>query len=52
MSELTGEADDEAVCEAAGVNERDQSTMPPARKTLSGCGLHFICVVESTFVGY
>lgn len=29
-NEFTGEADEEAVCAAAGVNERDQSTIPPA----------------------
>jgi hypothetical protein len=29
INEFTGEADDEAVCSAAGVNERDQRTIPP-----------------------
>ena len=29
MSELTGELDDDAAWEAAGVKERDQRTTPP-----------------------
>lgn len=29
MSEFTGELDEEAVCDAAGVNERDHRTTPP-----------------------
>jgi hypothetical protein len=37
MRELTGEAADEASWAASGVNERDQSTMPPE----TGISLNF-----------
>ena len=31
MSELTGEAGDDASCAASGVKDRDQRTMPPTK---------------------
>jgi hypothetical protein len=31
MRELTGEAEEEARCDASGVKERDHRTMPPAK---------------------
>lgn len=36
MSELTGDADDDARCAASGVKDRDQRTMPPTRELVCG----------------
>ena len=35
IKEFTGEADDDAVCSAAGVKERDHSTIPPTTRHVS-----------------
>jgi hypothetical protein len=35
MRELTGEDGEETKCTASGVNERDQRTIPPAKKISS-----------------